>query len=65
MLPQELELRQAARRVQKAALVCNFVDRETERTALSPSDFFQAPMISSAESIDHSEKKAGKIGYIL
>ncbi|XP_078439028.1 myb domain protein 4r1 isoform X2 [Wolffia australiana] len=39
LFPDEVFLRQAAWRVQKAVLVTNFVDRELERPSIGPSDF--------------------------
>lgn len=39
LFPDEVPLRQAAWKMQKAVLVSNFVDRESERPLISPSDF--------------------------
>ncbi|CAA6661262.1 unnamed protein product [Spirodela intermedia] len=39
LFPDEVPLRKAAWKVQKAVLVSNFVDRESERPLISPSDF--------------------------
>ncbi|GAV79112.1 Myb_DNA-binding domain-containing protein/Myb_DNA-bind_6 domain-containing protein, partial [Cephalotus follicularis] len=47
LLPDEVPLLQEARRMQKAALICNFVDRELERPALGPNDFVPLPTIGS------------------
>lgn len=44
--PHEVPLLREARKVQKAALVRNFVDRESERPALRPGDFLPLPMTS-------------------
>ncbi|KAI4326262.1 hypothetical protein MLD38_031592 [Melastoma candidum] len=46
LFPNEVPLLRAARNVQKAALVSNFVDRENERPALGPNDFLPLPMIT-------------------
>ncbi|XVF53813.1 hypothetical protein PTKIN_Ptkin05aG0129100 [Pterospermum kingtungense] len=47
--PEEVPLLQEARRIRKATLISNFVDRESERPALGPNDFnFSLPMISPA-----------------
>ncbi|KAK9118572.1 hypothetical protein Scep_016665 [Stephania cephalantha] len=43
LLPHEVPLLQAARRLQKVALISNFVDREEERPALGPGDFLPLP----------------------
>ncbi|XP_077243959.1 uncharacterized protein LOC143884331 isoform X2 [Tasmannia lanceolata] len=48
ILPHEVPLVQAARKIQRAALITNFVDREEERPALGPNDFMlAAPEINS------------------
>ncbi|PON35931.1 Octamer-binding transcription factor [Trema orientale] len=60
LLPDEVPLLQAAKRIQKAAFIANFVDRESERPALCPSDFGPLPMITSSEGINHSKKQTGK-----
>ncbi|XP_058091569.1 uncharacterized protein LOC131237684 isoform X2 [Magnolia sinica] len=39
LFPHEVPLLQAARKIQKVALISNFVDREEQRPALGPSDF--------------------------
>ncbi|XP_038905717.1 uncharacterized protein LOC120091681 isoform X2 [Benincasa hispida] len=39
LFPNEVPLLQEARKIQKAALISNFVDRESERPALGPADF--------------------------
>lgn len=59
MHPHEVPLLQAARKMQKAALICNFVDREQERPALGPSDFIPLVMINSAPQLENvnSSKK--------
>lgn len=65
LLPQEVPLLQEARRIQKAALVCNFVDREAERPALGPKDFLPIPMITSTEDVNHASKQTRKLRYIV
>ncbi|KAK8267315.1 hypothetical protein V6Z11_D12G301200 [Gossypium hirsutum] len=46
--PEEVPLLQEARKIRKAALISNFVDRESERPALGPNDFnIQLPMITA------------------
>ncbi|KAF5188055.1 Myb protein [Thalictrum thalictroides] len=43
LLPHEVPMLQAARRVEKLALISNFVDRAAERPELGPSDFLPLP----------------------
>lgn len=43
LFPNEVPLLQEARKIQKAALISNFVDRESERPALGPTDFRPRP----------------------
>ncbi|KAF5208291.1 SANT/Myb domain [Thalictrum thalictroides] len=43
LLPHEVPMVQAARRVEKLALISNFVDRAAERPELGPSDFLPLP----------------------
>ncbi|XVE58834.1 hypothetical protein DITRI_Ditri04bG0200700 [Diplodiscus trichospermus] len=46
--PEQVPLLKEARRIRKAALISNFVDRESERPALGPDDFhIPLPMIST------------------
>lgn len=52
LFPKDVPLLSAARKIQKSALISNFVDRESERPALGPSDFLSLHMNSSSES-DH------------
>ncbi|XP_010243798.1 PREDICTED: uncharacterized protein LOC104587774 isoform X2 [Nelumbo nucifera] len=47
LYPHEVPLAQAARMIQKAALISNFVDREAERPALGPHDFLPLPGMDS------------------
>lgn len=55
LFPNQVPLLKAARKIQKAALVSNFVDRESERPALSPLDFLPLP-ISEPENTNPSIK---------
>lgn len=48
LAPEEVPLLQAARKLQKDALISNFVDRESERPTLGPSDFVPLPAITDA-----------------
>ncbi|XP_050209268.1 uncharacterized protein LOC126659970 isoform X2 [Mercurialis annua] len=48
LFPHEVYLLQEARKTLKAALISNFVDRESERPALGPCDFVPLRMIESA-----------------
>ncbi|KAJ6759878.1 SNRNA-ACTIVATING PROTEIN COMPLEX SUBUNIT 4 [Salix purpurea] len=53
----------AARRMQKAALISNFVDRESERPALGPNDFVPLAItgpVSEPEKMDQSRKRKRK-----
>lgn len=62
LLPHEVPLLQEARRVQKAALISNFVDRESERPALCQSDFLPLPLICSVsepENVNPCSKRKG------
>lgn len=65
LLPQEVPLLQEARRIQKAALIRNFVDREDERPALGPKDFLPLPMITSEKDVNHTSKQTGKLRYMV
>lgn len=64
LLPDEVPLLQEARRIQKAALISNFVDRESERPALYPSDFLPLPItsISEPENLNPCSKRKGRLG---
>ncbi|KAH9802086.1 Myb domain-containing protein 4r1 [Citrus sinensis] len=46
--PEAVPLFLEAKKIQKTALVSNFVDRERERPALRPNDFIPIPMLESA-----------------
>lgn len=66
LLPHEVPLLQAARKVQKAALISNFVDRESERPSLGPKDFITLPMLDSvpaSENVKPCEKRKRKSRY--
>ncbi|XP_039068476.1 pre-mRNA-splicing factor CEF1-like isoform X2 [Hibiscus syriacus] len=54
--PEDVPLLREARKVRKAALISNFVDRESERPALGPNDFnIQLPIITAtSESEDRN-----------
>ncbi|KAK4414211.1 Myb-like protein L [Sesamum alatum] len=59
LFPSEVPLHQAARKIQKAALISNFVDRESEKPALGPSDFVlpEPHRITGSENVDPSRRK--------
>lgn len=59
LFPDEVPLLQEARKVQKAALIGNFVDRESERPALHPNDFQPLALISSTK--EQSSRKESKV----
>lgn len=52
LYPNEVPLYQAARKIRKAALISNFVDRESKRPALGPNDFAPLKMIDLPETED-------------
>ncbi|XP_059664104.1 uncharacterized protein LOC132309860 [Cornus florida] len=47
LFPHEVPLLQAAKNIQKVALISNFVDRQSERPALGPNDFVPPTMTNS------------------
>ncbi|KAJ0106596.1 hypothetical protein Patl1_19692 [Pistacia atlantica] len=49
--PDEVPVLQARRKMQKAALISNFVDRERERPALGPNDFVPLALTNSASEL--------------
>lgn len=59
LCPAEVPLLQTARKIQKVALISNFVDRESERPALGPKDFLlpEPLRIAGNENADPSTKK--------
>lgn len=66
MHPEAVPLFLEAKKIQKAALVSNFVDRERERPALRPNDFIPIPMLESAfqpEEPNASKKRKRKSRY--
>ncbi|KAJ6411329.1 hypothetical protein OIU84_007984 [Salix udensis] len=68
LAPHEVPLLQAARRMQKAALISNFVDRESERPALGPNDFVPLAItgpVSEPEKMDQSRKRKRKSSNAL
>lgn len=68
LVPHEVPLLQAARRMQKAALISNFVDRESERPALGPNDFVPLAItgpVSDPEKMDQSRKLKRKLRYAV
>lgn len=65
LLPHEVPLLQAARRMQKAVFICNFVDRESERPTIGPIDFTPLPRITATEDINHSKEQSKKSRYIV
>lgn len=54
LFPTDVPLLQSARKIQRVALISNFVDRESERPALGPKDFRvpETHRISGPESVD-------------
>ncbi|XXG65530.1 hypothetical protein AAC387_Pa05g3209 [Persea americana] len=59
LFPHEVPLLQAARKIQKAALISNFVDREEQRPALGPCDFVSASLeINSLSEYGNKSSKA-------
>lgn len=67
LFPDEVPKLQAARRLQKLALISNFVDREVERPALGPSDFLPLPTNAPIEADGHnmtSEKRKRRVKEI-
>lgn len=69
LFPHEVPLFQEARKIQKTALITNFVDRESERPALGPKDFI-APdtfRITGSENVENctSKNTRSRYGFIL
>lgn len=62
LFPDEVSLLKEEKRIRKAALMCNFVDRETERPALGPNDF-RPPIVTSTKTLTYSRKQKGKLRY--
>lgn len=68
LLPHQVPLLQAARKMQRAALISNFVDRESERPALRPSDFVPLPeitCISESENVNLSGQQNWGLRYVV
>ncbi|KAL8478676.1 hypothetical protein ACS0TY_030526 [Phlomoides rotata] len=59
LFPTQVPLLQSARKIQKVALISNFVDRESERPALGPKDFRvpETHRIAGPESVDPPMEK--------
>lgn len=59
LFPHEVPLLQAAREIQKAALISNFVDRESERPALGPNDFLlpETNLLTGSKNFVASQRK--------
>lgn len=62
LFPNEVPLYLAARKMRKAALISNFVDRESKRPALGPNDFVPLKMIDlpETEDIDSPRKRKSR-----
>ncbi|KAK6127648.1 hypothetical protein DH2020_038627 [Rehmannia glutinosa] len=65
LFPNEVPMLQAARKIQKAALISNFVDRESEKPALGPNDFLlpETYRITASENVDTSRRKSRRSRY--
>ncbi|GFP86225.1 myb-like protein l [Phtheirospermum japonicum] len=59
LFPNEVPMLQEAKKIRRAALISNFVDRESERPALGPSDFRlpETQRITGSENVDLSSRK--------
>lgn len=65
LFPHEVPLLQAARNIQKVALISNFVDRESERPALGPNDFLPLPgVVSISKPQKVPQKRKRKSMYV-
>ncbi|KAL3818630.1 hypothetical protein ACJIZ3_004535 [Penstemon smallii] len=60
LFPHEVPLLQAARKIQKTALISNFVDRESERSTLGPNDFIPPETYRITESVNDDPSKTEK-----
>lgn len=66
LFPHEVPQLQAARKIQKVALISNFVDRESERPALGPNDFAPLPnCITESNKVDPSSRKRRRSRYVV
>ncbi|BFG33153.1 hypothetical protein CerSpe_194270 [Prunus speciosa] len=63
LFPDQVSLLKEEKRIRKAALMCNFVDRETERPALGPNDF-RPPIVTSTKTLTYSRKQKGKLSKV-
>nr|GLL17457.1 uncharacterized protein LOC109172334 isoform X1 [Ipomoea trifida] len=57
LFPHEVPLLRQARKIQKAAFIANFVDRESERPSLKPDDFVPAPLLLQPSGSEPSRKR--------
>ncbi|XP_019177068.1 PREDICTED: uncharacterized protein LOC109172334 isoform X2 [Ipomoea nil] len=57
LFPKEVPLLREARKIQKVALISNFVDRESERPSLKPDDFAPVPLLLQASGSEPSRKR--------
>ncbi|KAG1368347.1 hypothetical protein COCNU_14G008150 [Cocos nucifera] len=58
LLPHEVPLLQAARKMKRTVLISNFVDRESERPAIGPNDF--TPLVNLSETENNDSTRPGK-----
>ncbi|XP_075503533.1 uncharacterized protein LOC142540937 isoform X2 [Primulina tabacum] len=66
LFPNEVPLLQTARKIQKAALISNFVDRESERPALLPNDFLlpETNLLTGSQNFVASQRKKRSRGEV-
>ncbi|XP_073136972.1 uncharacterized protein [Henckelia pumila] len=66
LFPSEVPLLQAARKIQKAALISNFVDRESERPSLGPNDFLlpETNLLTGSKNFVASQRKKRSRGSV-
>lgn len=67
--PEQVSLLQEARKRQKSLLACNFVDRESERPAITLNDFIPLQMVApssdvSAENLQRKRKRKSRYPLI-
>lgn len=65
LYPEQVPLLQEARKKRKSLLTCNFVDRESERPALSLNDFIPLQMVAppsdvGAENLRRKRKRKSR-----
>nr|XP_010932454.1 uncharacterized protein LOC105053113 isoform X1 [Elaeis guineensis]XP_029122846.1 uncharacterized protein LOC105053113 isoform X1 [Elaeis guineensis]XP_029122847.1 uncharacterized protein LOC105053113 isoform X1 [Elaeis guineensis] len=58
LLPHEVPLLQAARKMKRTVLISNFVDRESERPTIGPNDF--TPLVNFSEAENNDSTTPGK-----